>query len=65
MPLITGSRSITGSAIGSPAVIREMLALAAQKDIAAKTEVAPMRQANEALDRTRRSLARYRMVLAN
>jgi alcohol/geraniol dehydrogenase (NADP+) len=65
MPLITGSRSVTGSAIGSPAVIREMLALAAQKGIAATTEVAPMRQANEALDRTRRNLARYRMVLAN
>jgi uncharacterized zinc-type alcohol dehydrogenase-like protein len=65
MPLITGSCSVTGSAIGSPAVIREMLALAAKKGIAAKTEVAPMREANEALDRTRRNLARYRMVLAN
>ena len=65
MPLITGSRSVTGSAIGSPAVIREMLVLAAQKGIAARTEVAPMREANEALDRTRRNQARYRMVLAN
>ncbi len=65
MPLIAGSRSVTGSAIGSPAVIREMLVLAAKKGIAATTEVAPMREANEALDRTRRNLARYRMVLAN
>jgi uncharacterized zinc-type alcohol dehydrogenase-like protein len=65
MPLIAGSRSITGSAIGSPAVIGEMLALAAQKGIAATTELAPMRQANEALDRTRRNQARYRMVLTN
>jgi uncharacterized zinc-type alcohol dehydrogenase-like protein len=65
MPLIVGGRSVTGSAIGSPAAIKEMLALAAEKGIAAKTEVAPMREANEALDRTRRNLARYRMVLAN
>lgn len=65
MPLIAGSRSVTGSAIGSPAVIREMLVLAAKKGIAATTEVAPMREANEALDRTRRNLARYRMVLEN
>jgi uncharacterized zinc-type alcohol dehydrogenase-like protein len=65
MPLIAGGRSVTGSAIGSPAVIREMLVLAAKKGIAATTEVAPMREANEALDRTRRNLARYRMVLAN
>ncbi|HLE61119.1 MAG TPA: NAD(P)-dependent alcohol dehydrogenase, partial [Thermoanaerobaculaceae bacterium] len=65
MPLITGSLSVTGSAIGSPSVIREMLAFAARQGIAATTEVVPMREANEALDRTRRNLARYRMVLAN
>lgn len=65
MPLIGGSRSVTGSAIGSPAIIREMLAFAAWHGIAATTEVVPMREVNEALDRTRRNLARYRMVLAN
>jgi uncharacterized zinc-type alcohol dehydrogenase-like protein len=65
MPLIAGSRSVIGSAIGSPAVIREMLVLAAERGIAAMTEVVPMRGANEALDKTRRNLARYRMVLAN
>ncbi len=63
--LIVGSRTVTGSAIGNPGVIREMLALAAKHGITARSEVAPMRQANEALDRTRRNQARYRMVLAN
>jgi uncharacterized zinc-type alcohol dehydrogenase-like protein len=65
LPLITGSRSVTGSAIGNPAAIREMLAFAAEHRITAKVEVVPMREANEALDRTRRNLARYRMVLEN
>lgn len=65
MPLIGGSRSVTGSAIGSPAIIREMLTFAARHGVAATTEVVPMREVNEALDRTRRNLARYRMVLAN
>jgi uncharacterized zinc-type alcohol dehydrogenase-like protein len=63
--LIGGNRSVAGSAIGSPAVIREMLAFAARHGIAAKTENVPMREANQALDRTRRNLARYRIVLAN
>ena len=64
MPLITGSRSVAGSAIGSPAGIREMLALAAERGIGAMIELALMREANQALDRTRRNQARYRMVLA-
>jgi len=64
-PLITGSLSVRGSAIGSPSIIREMLAFAARHGIAATTRVVPMREANEALDTTRRNLARYRMVLAN
>jgi uncharacterized zinc-type alcohol dehydrogenase-like protein len=65
LPLITGSRSVTGSAIGSPAMIREMLTLAAERGIAATSEVVPMREANRALDKTRHNEARYRMVLAN
>jgi len=63
--LIVGNRTVTGSAIGNPGVIREMLALAANYGVTARSEVAPMREANEALDRTRRNQARYRMVLAN
>ncbi len=62
--LISEALTVTGSAIGSPAVIREMLDVAARHGVAARTEVVPMREANAALDRTRRNLARYRMVLA-
>lgn len=63
MPLITGRRTVCGSAIGAPGVIREMLELAAAHGIAAVTEVVPMERVNEAMDRTRRNEARYRMVL--
>jgi len=63
--LIVGRHTVTGSAIGSPSGIAEMLALAAREGIAAKIEQEPMAKANAALDRTRRNQARYRMVLAN
>ncbi len=63
-PLIGGQRSITGSAIGHPSVIREMLTFAAQHRVAAQVEVVPFARADEALDRTRRNQARYRMVLS-
>jgi uncharacterized zinc-type alcohol dehydrogenase-like protein len=63
--LISGRRTVCGSAIGSPRAIGEMLALAAACGIAAVTEVAAMTEANAALDRTRKNLARYRMVLFN
>jgi alcohol/geraniol dehydrogenase (NADP+) len=62
--LIVGQRVVTGSAIGHPSVIRDMLAFAAEHGVQAQVEVMPMDQANEALDRTRRNQARYRVVLA-
>ena len=65
MYLIGGSRTVTGSAIGSPAAIRAMLELAATHSVQARIEAAPMHACNDALDRTRKNLARYRMVLAN
>ncbi len=63
MDLIGGRKTVCGSAIGSPGAIRAMLALAAARGISALTESAPMTEANAALDRTRKNLARYRMVL--
>jgi len=63
--LISDSLTVTGSAIGSPSVIREMLDVAARHGVAARTQVMPMREADAALDRTRRNLARFRMVLEN
>jgi uncharacterized zinc-type alcohol dehydrogenase-like protein len=61
--LIVGRKSVSGSAIGSPGRIREMLEFAAEHGIAAAVESVSMEHANEALDRTRRNTARYRMVL--
>ncbi|MEJ0062630.1 MAG: NAD(P)-dependent alcohol dehydrogenase [Alphaproteobacteria bacterium] len=63
--LIGGEKSIVGSAIGSPAAIKEMLEVAAAKNIAAKIETAPMPSVNAALDKVRANAVRYRMVLEN
>ncbi len=57
-------KAIKGSEIGGRALIQEMLAFAARKQIAAQTEVMPIAQVNEALDKVRNNTARYRMVLA-
>lgn len=62
--LIIGSKTVSGSAIGSPGEIAEMLRFAATHGVGAQVEVLPMERCNEALDRTRRNQARYRMVLA-
>jgi uncharacterized zinc-type alcohol dehydrogenase-like protein len=63
--LIAGDRAVAGSQIGSPGRIAEMLAFAAAHGIRAEVEVVPMAEADRALERTRRNLARYRMVLVN
>lgn len=63
--LIGGDRVVAGTQIGSPGRIGEMLAFAVAHGIRAEVEVVPMARANEALERTRHNLARYRMVLVN
>ena len=63
--LILGAKSVSGSPIGGRAAMHEMLEFAARHGIEAKTEVMPMNQVNEALDKVRHNLARYRMVLKN
>ncbi len=60
---IVGSKSISGSNIGSRKEMTDMLALAAKHGITAKTEIVPMAQVNQALDKVRANGARYRMVL--
>jgi len=57
--------SITGSFLGSRADMREMLAFARAHGITPRTELLPMAQANEAMQRVRRNQARYRVVLVN
>jgi len=64
-PLIAGIRSITGSPIGSPHRIREMLDVAARHNVKATTESFPMTKANEAIEKVKKNKVRYRAVLAN
>jgi uncharacterized zinc-type alcohol dehydrogenase-like protein len=64
-PLISGMRAITGSPIGSPFSLREMLDVAARHGVQAQTEHFPMEKANEAIERVKKSKVRYRAVLAN
>ena len=64
-PLISGQRTISGSPIGSPFRIREMLNVAARHGVKATTESFPMAKANEAIEKVKKNKVRYRAVLAN
>jgi uncharacterized zinc-type alcohol dehydrogenase-like protein len=64
-PLISGRRTVFGSPIGSPSLIREMLEFSARNNVQPMTERFPMAQVNQALDLVRRNKARYRVVLVN
>ncbi|KAA6464858.1 NAD(P)-dependent alcohol dehydrogenase [Acidobacteria bacterium AB60] len=64
-PMIAGMRSVTGSPIGSPAMIREMLDVAARHGVKAITQCFPMGSVNDALTRVKKNKVRYRAVLAN
>lgn len=64
-PLIGGMRSLSGSPIGSPHQIREMLDVAARHGVKARTERFPMAKANEAIEKVKKNKVRYRAVLAN
>jgi len=56
--------SVTTSAIGGRAAIREMLEFAARHGIAPKVQLRPLAEANAALAQVRKGRARYRVVLA-
>jgi uncharacterized zinc-type alcohol dehydrogenase-like protein len=64
-PLISGTRTITGSPIGSPHMLREMIDVAARHGIKAQTESFPMAKVNEAIEKVKKNKVRYRAVLAN
>jgi alcohol/geraniol dehydrogenase (NADP+) len=64
-PLISGVRTITGSPIGSPHMLREMLDVAARHGVQARTERFAMAKANEAIAKVKKNKVRYRAVLAN
>jgi len=55
---------VTGSAIASRRVIREMLDFAARHGVAARVEPRPLKDADAAIDHVRKGRARYRVVLA-
>lgn len=63
--LVSGIRTITGSPIGSPHRLREMLDVAARHGVQAQTEKFPMAKVNEAIDKVKKNKIRYRAVLAN
>ncbi|KAL2019775.1 hypothetical protein VTK56DRAFT_9219 [Thermocarpiscus australiensis] len=64
-PLIFKRIKITGSLIGSPAVIREMLQLAAAKKVRPWIQTIPMKDANRAIVDMSAGKPRYRYVLEN
>lgn len=64
-PLISGMKTVTGSPIGSPLQLREMLDVAARHGIKAQTERFAMNKANEAIAKVKKNQIRYRAVLAN
>ena len=64
-PLVLGQRTITGSPIGSPRMIAEMLDVAARNKVQAMTEAFPMAKVNDALNKVKKNHLRYRAVLAN
>ena len=64
-PLISVARSVCGSNTGSPGGILEMLGVAARHGVKAKIENFKMSEANQALNRLRKSQVRYRAVLGN
>lgn len=63
--LITGRRSLAGSAIGSPKTIREMLEFAAKHKVKPFVEKRPMSDANQAVIDMEAGKARFRYVLVN
>ncbi len=61
--LLMAQRQVSGSPVGSPATIADMLQFAARHNIAPKVELFPMSKVNEAFERLKSGDARYRIVL--
>lgn len=62
-PLIMAQRSISGSPLGSPATVAQMLDFATRHQIEPIIEIFSFDQVNEALEHLRSGKARYRIVL--
>lgn len=62
-PLILNQLSLSGSPVGPPVVISDMLDFASRHSILPKTEHFPMSQINQAFEHLEAGKARYRIVL--
>ena len=63
--LIMGDKSVGGSPIGSPEIIRIMLDFCNRHSIYPNVEEFPMEEVNEAIEHLEQGKARYRIVLKN
>ncbi|MEQ8405897.1 MAG: NAD(P)-dependent alcohol dehydrogenase [Oceanicaulis sp.] len=63
--LLSGQRSVSGSPLGSPATIRDMLEFCARHGISPQVERLPMSRIDEAFERLKSGKPRYRIVLDN
>ena len=63
--LIGGRRSISGSPLGRPSTVADMLEFCARHGVAAQTEHFPLARVNDAIAHLRSGKARYRVVLDN
>ncbi|MGL4186983.1 MAG: zinc-binding dehydrogenase, partial [Thiotrichaceae bacterium] len=61
--LITAQRSVSGSPVGSPATIKQMLDFAKQHEIQPIVEFYDFKDINAAIERLASGKARYRVVL--
>lgn len=64
LPLVAGQKVITGSPIGSPRMMVEMLDVAARHKVQAMTEIFAMSKVNDAVSKMKKNHVRYRAVLA-
>jgi uncharacterized zinc-type alcohol dehydrogenase-like protein len=62
-PLVTGRRSLAGSAIGGIKETQEMLDFCSKHKVACDIEVVPIQKVNEAYERVQKSDVRYRFVI--
>jgi uncharacterized zinc-type alcohol dehydrogenase-like protein len=60
---LMGGLSVSGSSIGSPSEIAEMLDFCVKHKVTCMTEVLPFEQTDAAVERVRQGLPRFRIVL--
>ncbi|MBL1210456.1 NAD(P)-dependent alcohol dehydrogenase [Geminocystis sp. GBBB08] len=63
MPMILGQKSLSGSPVGSPAIIAQMLEFCQLHNIKPVTEHFPISQVNQAMAHLKSGKARYRIIL--